>query len=614
MPTSKDLLEELERLENSILENMLRAIPEEEQDKGLFFIELIRTYDYWFLLNDLFPKDKRLSAWTLHVMQCSWPRVVKLLYGSLKKIKGFPAARWTTVLKQFEMKYLYDAGYSAILRRFQEEYKAGLLDIVKNEQNEWHVNARPGTEIQFMDQYDLSHMYDIYNKPYEYKKTYLKKWTTHVEGNIDSLIKDFEYGALLRRDRIYKDDKALADEFRESIFPYPVGWGSMLGYSASDNICLAMFEQAYDQVRRWMHDAGIKNNCILFDDVSSLDLSIVVAQLVATHMIHFRFLFYAMEKKSFNIDIDFSVTIWSTLDDIINGTRFLYDIEPPKIKKILNIITLNDRTYNIVANGKNFDMPLLIDMGNGLYIRPISSLGKNPFGFIKRVLAKNEVKGYNLLIKHQEKMLRDDIYRFFGGNRFQCLDSNIKLKVPSGEMLTDVDASIFDVKTNTLAIFQLKWQDYRTTSVQELRSKAKNLSEETDKWAYNVEKWFKAVSSEQVTRTFKIKSKSDYIVVLFFVVSREVSYIEGYGYYPKHPSVAIANYPYFLRLRTEIGPHADTFLLMHKAISEKRVDISKIKAEPVSFELESHKIICDRYWFRISSQHENEDNGDLSSP
>jgi len=613
MPTPKDLLEELERLENSILENMQRAIPEEEQDKSLFFIELIRTYDYWFLLNDLFPEDKRLSAWALHVMQCSWPRVVKSLYGSLKKLKGFPAAQWTPILKQYEMNYLHGAGYSAILDRFQEEYKAGLLDIVKNEQSEWHVNARPGTEIQFMDQYDLSYMNDFYYKPYEYKKSYFKKWAPHVEGSIDDLIKDFEYGALLRRDRIYKDAKALAGEFREAIFPYPVRWGNILGYNASDNICLTMFEQAYDQVRKWMHDAGVDSNCILFDDISALDLSIVVAQLVATHMIHSRFIFYAMEKKDFSIDIDFSITIWSISDDIINGTRFLYGIEPKKIQKILNIITLNDRTYDIVANGKNFDMPLLVDMGNGLYIRPISSLGKNPFGFIKRVLAKNEAKAYNLLIKHQEKMLRDDIYRFFGGNRFQCLDSNIKLKAPSGKILTDVDASIFDVITNTLAVFQLKWQDYRTTSVQELRSKAKNLSEETDKWAYNVEKWFKTVSSEQATRTFKIKSKSDYVIVLFFVVSREVSYIEGYGYYPKHPSIAIANYPYFSRLRTEIGPHANTFLLMHKAISEKRADISKIKAEPVSFELENHKFICDRYWFSMSNQHEKGDDGDLPS-
>ena len=81
-----------------------------------------------------------------------------------------------------------------------------------------------------------------------------------------------------------------------------------------------------------------------------------------------------------------------------------------------------------------------------------------------------------------------------------------------------------------------------------------------------------------------------------------------------HPSVAIANYPYFLRLRTEIGPHENIFLLMHKTISEKRDDISKVKAEPVSFELESHKFICERYWFSMPDKHETGDSGDSPSP
>ena len=603
MQQPPNLLEDLTVIEKSILESIQHAIPDDPLDGSLMFIDLIRTYDYLFLMNELVAEKKRLSAWDQHVIRCAWPRVVKLLYGSLKSIKGFPAAKWTAEHNQYGLNYLHTVGYAAILRRFKEQFRAGLLDIRKNADNEWYVNIRPGTECQFIDQYDFDHLNDFINKPYEYKKSYLEKWAPHVEGSIDDLIKDYEYGALLKRDKVYKEDAELVNEFRNLVFPYPTGWGNMLGYNATENICLTMFEIAYDQVRKWMQESGVKNDVNLFDDISTLNLSIVVAQLFASHMIHSRFIYHSLDRK--DIDLAFSITIWSSLDDIINGTRYLYDITPEKIKKILNIITLNDTTVDVVTDGNNFYMPLLIDMGNGLYIRPVSSMSKNPFDFIKRVLAKNKIKVYNSLIKHQEKMLRDDIYRFFSGTRFQCLDSNIKLKTPSGEILTDVDASIFDVMTSTLAIFQLKWQDYRTNNVQELRSKAKNMSEETDKWAYNVEKWFSNVTSEQATRTFKIKSKSDFVVILLFVVSREVSYIEGYGYYPKNPALAIANYPYFVRLRTEIGPYQNTFLLMHKALTEKRSDISKIEPQPLSFEIMEHKFICERFWFGIPSQHQH---------
>ena len=597
MPQPVKLLEYLASIENSLLENAQRVIPEEPLDGSLMFINLIRTYDYWFIMSGLLAESKRLSPWELNVTRCAWPRVVKLLYGTLKAIKGFPAAEWTSKQNQNGLNYLYTVGYSAILHNFKEQYKAGLLEIKKTDTNDWYINVRPGTECQFIDQYDLDHMNSFFNKPYEYKKSYLEKWLPHVEGSLDDLIKDYEYGALLKRDKIYKDDETLADEFKNLSFPYPTGWGNMLGYNASENICITMFEMAYDQVRKWMREAGIKHDIRLFDDISTLDLSIVVAQLVASHIIHTRFIYHSLDRK--DIDLAFSVTIWSSFDDIANGTRYLFDITYEKVKKILDIITLNHKTVDVITNSDNFYMPLLIDMGNGLYIRPISSMSKNPFDFIKRVLAQNELKVYNSLIKHQEKILRDDIYRFFGGTRFQCLDSNIKLKTPSGEILTDVDASIFDVMTNTLAVFQLKWQDYRTSSVQELRSKAKNLSEETDKWAYNVEKWFATVSPERATRTFKIKSKSDYIIIFLFVISREVAYIEGYGYYPKHPSLAIANYPHFVRLRTKIGPHQNIFLEMHGAISKKRSDINNIKPQPISFEIMEHKFTCDRYWFSI---------------
>lgn len=594
------VLEDLASIEKSILESTQRAIPEDSLDGSLMFIDLVRTYDYWHLMNGILVDKKQIPAWNMYVIHCAWPRVVKSLYGTLKSTKGFPAAKWTAEHNENGLNFLHTVGYSAVLHKFKEQYRAGLLYIKEKSANEWHVNLRPGAEHQFIDHYDHFYMNDLAGKSYEYKKSYLQKWASHVKGNLDDFIKDYEYGVLLNRDKIYKNDAELANEFKSLTFPYPTEWGNMLGYNASEKICLTMFEIAYDQVRKWMHEAGIKNDLKLFDDISTLDLSIVVAQLVATHIIHTKFIYHSLDRK--DIDLAFSLTIWSTTEDIINGTRYLYDITPQKVKKILGLVTLNKETADVITDNDNFDMPLLIDMENGLYIRPISSLLKNPFGFIKRALAKNRKSAYNILIKHQEKMLRDDIYRVFGGTRFQCLDSNIKLKSPSGKILTDVDASIFDAMTNTLAIFQLKWQDYRTNSTQELRSKAKNLSEDIDRWASNVEKWFATVSSEQATRTFKIKSKSDFIVVLLFVVSREVSYIEGYGYYPRHKSLALTNYPYFMRLRTEIGPHQNTFSIMHSKITEKRSDINKIEPQPISFKIMQHKFVCDRYWFSMPDE------------
>jgi hypothetical protein len=55
--------------------------------------------------------------------------------------------------------------------------------------------------------------------------------------------------------------------------------------------------------------------------------------------------------------------------------------------------------------------------------------------------------------------------------------------------LTDIDAAVLDRTTGDLALFQLKWQDFRGATTRQTISRAKNFVGQVQKWAENTTTW-----------------------------------------------------------------------------------------------------------------------------
>lgn len=95
-----------------------------------------------------------------------------------------------------------------------------------------------------------------------------------------------------------------------------------------------------------------------------------------------------------------------------------------------------------------------------------------PFVFLTRELRRRHAHDYHNTAHLREDVFREDLYRLFGDKRFVKSAGRVELKREGGSARTDLDAVIFDRKTGTLGIFELKAQDpFARTTLERLRQR-----------------------------------------------------------------------------------------------------------------------------------------------
>ncbi|PII39419.1 hypothetical protein T190_05535 [Sinorhizobium meliloti CCBAU 01290] len=123
---------------------------------------------------------------------------------------------------------------------------------------------------------------------------------------------------------------------------------------------------------------------------------------------------------------------------------------------------------------------LLIRGGDQCWHKPVFGGLNNPFPWVTA-----NCKGRFVLIGTGPSTagvgLRDDLRVLFPEPRFFMPSKPRRLR-DSGRVLTDIDAAIFDQKTGTLAVFQIKWQDSFENSITERASRQTNLVKEGNAW------------------------------------------------------------------------------------------------------------------------------------
>jgi hypothetical protein len=94
--------------------------------------------------------------------------------------------------------------------------------------------------------------------------------------------------------------------------------------------------------------------------------------------------------------------------------------------------------------------------------------------FLARELRRRHAQEYHNSARLREEVFRQDLYRLFGDRRFALSAGRVELK-RSGEARTDLDALVFDRKTGTLGVFELKAQDPFARSVEERQRQRDNF-------------------------------------------------------------------------------------------------------------------------------------------
>ena len=541
----------------------------------------------------------QLKSWDTTIIRYAWTFIVKNLYKYLSKCEGFPIKEWPPEEQRWAIQWLHYVGRGVLIKRIAVQHAIGLVDIEKTDKK-WDINVVQGVENQFLDNYDHVFLKKIERAHLSIKESIFDKWNHSVNSDLDELLSKYDNVFITNTDKpIPYDTDRICTLIKNGIQQYPVGFGNLIRYHAEDEVVVYILSIAVNMAKRWMRDAGIDVESS-YNNIKFLDILIVVSIITAMNLRHSIYLNHSFDRK--DIDIPCSMTIWSSRDNIVDEVNLILKMDKDIICNILDIVSLNNGTYKTISDNENFYMPPLIEIGKNIYIRPISSLVTNPFFMIRKYIHDTDKKEYSKIISNRENLFREDIYNMFRGNRFRLTQSNIKIKDLNGNIITDIDAAIFDVLDNSLALFQLKWQDFDTNDTLSLRSKSKNLVKEIDNWGIKLDSWLKSIDVDSVKRTFRIKSKSKQIIVYLFVITRGFSRVESFGFSSEVPALAIANYFYFQRIRGEIGPRQQVFPLMHKKFKQAREELSLLKPKPMSFSVNDSIFSLERYWFGLPDE------------
>ncbi|MGB3327721.1 MAG: hypothetical protein WBA46_02140 [Thermomicrobiales bacterium] len=102
-------------------------------------------------------------------------------------------------------------------------------------------------------------------------------------------------------------------------------------------------------------------------------------------------------------------------------------------------------------------------------------LRSEPLLFLARELRRRDAPRWHNAAHQREEAFRGDLATAFSDKRFVHAPSRIQLRRDGGTLRTDIDAAIFDRKTGTLALFELKSQDPFARSPEELDRRRDSL-------------------------------------------------------------------------------------------------------------------------------------------
>ena len=150
------------------------------------------------------------------------------------------------------------------------------------------------------------------------------------------------------------------------------------------------------------------------------------------------------------------------------------DADPASIGPALQhfVLDRDNASYHCAVPGHA--APPLIRFDEGRLVWSSRGLLGEPLIFLARELRRRHAQEYHNSAHLREGVFRQDLYRNFDDRRFVLSAGRVELK-RSGQARTDLDALVFDRKTGTLGVFELKAQDPFARSVEERQRQRDNF-------------------------------------------------------------------------------------------------------------------------------------------
>lgn len=233
----------------------------------------------------------------------------------------------------------------------------------------------------------------------------------------------------------------------------------------------------------------------------------------------------------------------------------------------------------------------LIQIGDRFLIKSISGVLAEPMGFLLAELRHRYPKDWDAAVNEREAYFRRELYQLFPEPNIVRIDCPVALRSDSGRIQTDIDAALFDQRTGSLGLFQLKWQDPFGSSLRKRESRKKNLIRSANEWVEAAFGWLSGKSDADIRQQFRLRKGASGSVYLFVLGRNFVSFS---GAPASDRRAAWGMWPQFVELAAERGVVADPirgqFEALRRDIADERAKSLGREMEPVELHIAGNDI------------------------
>lgn len=379
----------------------------------------------------------------------------------------------------------------------------------------------------------------------------------------------------------------------ELLFPFSPGSGKglMVGYNAHPDVDDHFLSLVGSHVLQCRDEAGIHPDAEI-GGIRGSELTSIYMLITSFYLKHIYFVDLA-KKKHPSINYAMSLTIWKSPESLVESIVAFTGMNASSVVAALDLITARPTHCEYFRRERTPYVPMLIEIAPGYLLAPISSIFRNSLSSI-RMFHESSSEATSISVRGpRENWMIVDLCHLFMGARYRTVDKPTRL-TRNGNEVTDIDAAILDVETGTLALFQLKWQDFNTNDVRSQRSKAKNFISQIDKWADAIDSWLSEFGVETLLRLLRI----DLTVtrVRLFAIGRSAARFRSYGYSSNNATVVCSSWLQFVRLRIKAANTANVFDTI--ADEANREELTPLKLNPIPYEISisGRRILFEDMW------------------
>lgn len=527
----------------------------------LVLVELIRSADVHAYFHHCFAPDQ-ISDDLAYRCVCIEHGIGPILVAFLPKLEqygdGIPWAKSTPELAAWADNVLFQAGRLAMLRRLAHSERYGLASCEIHSDRYISIHITAGDE-EALDRED--HVWLIaraFDRLGEYQDTL----TAQIKG--------------WARDRIDRYVRIHQEHF----IGYDSDWELLRLYQEQARLSMIKSAEADafpDEVKIGPRTFG--------------EWKQIAVTAVARATLHISF---ASRLKTLNegrLDIRNLLTMWVRQDDLRDvwrdQTGVATDHELDDISDIFMLTSVHAEKYL-----SNLDMPLPYNIRFGKYFAVLPHFGylNNPGAFLVTELKRKYRKDWDRAVNQREAKFQRDLYKLLPAPSYVPGRENVKVRSAAGATQTDIDAVLFELSTNVLYLFQLKWFDVFGHSLKERHSKLSNLLE-ANKWVEQVSQWISTIPSAALPATLGLRDRLDALgtfSIRLIVLTRYSARFSGTHCYDER--AAWMSWPQLYRLVVENQGHPSPLDLACNHASSFVRNERKAVDKPVSYEFQDLKV------------------------